>query len=331
MELRPSRTLALALTEGRVIEAMAWPAERTGEGWETQGMGPGSAGIWQLGKGQEGRVRARIEAPMEASLTVRGGDQAVSIPVAAILEGPQRTPASAPLTVAVERLAWDALSVDLGPSAADGIVAPGTDFPVSVGFNILWPESAEMAVRMSATLQSVRGGEVLVRVDQQVTQWTNRRQPDVRITTMRAPRSEGTYVLEIRASWEPLVRDGSRLSRLIRRRKPAATSSSVRRVMLTVLDPEAMDGRPAGREARKGEDEVDSVDFTRSRSYRPLASGRSPLAEPGHSAWEVPAEALIGALAPRPSPGLVSLRSGGEAAGAGTPPTARGWPGRPSG
>ena len=231
--------------------------------------------------------------------------------------------------MAVERLAWDSLSVDLGPSAVDGIVAPGADFPVSVGFNILWPESAEMAVRVSATLQSVRGGEVLVRDDQQVTQWTNRRQPEVRITTMRAPRSEGTYVLEIRASWEPLVRDGSRLGRLIRRRKPAAAASSaVRRVMLTVLDPMAMEGRPPGREARKGEVEVDSVDLTRSRSYRPLASGRSPLAEPGHSAWAVPAEALI-------EPSRRDRLRGWSSAPAPTRPswnrpTRRAWPGRPS-
>ena len=168
---------------------------------------------------------------------------------------------------------------------------------MSVGFNILWPESAEMAVRMSAILQPARGGEVLARDDQQLTQLTNCRQPGVRITNLRAPRIEGTYVLEVRASWEPVVRDGSRLSRLIRRRKPAAASSAVRRVMLTVLDPTprpvAMEGSPPGREGRKGEVEVDSVDLTRSRSYRPLASGRSPLAEPGRSAWGVPAEALI--------------------------------------
>ena len=170
-------------------------------------MGPGSSGSWRLGKGREGRVRARIEAPLDASVTVRSGDQAVSIPVAAILEGPQRTPGTAPLTVAVERLTWDALSVDLGPLAVDGIVAPGTDLPVTVGFNILWPESTEVAVRVSASLVG-RGGEVLDREEQQVTQVTNRRQPAVRITDMRAPRAEGTYVLEIRASWEPAVRDG---------------------------------------------------------------------------------------------------------------------------
>ena len=296
VEVIPNVTLEL--TGGRVVEAIAWPAGRTGEGLDTQSMGPGSAGSWRLGKGREGRVRARIEAPLEASLTVRGGDQAVSIPVAAILEGPQRTPVTAPLTVAVERLAWDSLSIDLGPSAVDGIVAAGMDFPVSVGFNILCPESTEVAVRVSAILQPARGGDALARDDKQVTVLSNRRQPDMRITNLRAPRIEGTYVLEIRASWEPVIRDGSRLGRLIRRRKPAAVANSaVRRVMLTVLEPTsrpvAIEAGPPGREGRKGEVEVDSVDLTRSRSYRPLASGRSPLAEPGRSAWGVPAEALI--------------------------------------
>jgi hypothetical protein len=287
--------VTLELMGGRVVEAIAWPAGRTAEGLDTQAMGPGSAGSWRLGKGREGRVRARIEAPLEASLTIRGGDQAVNIPVAAILEGPQRTPVTSPLSVAVERLAWDSLSVDLGPSAVDGIVAPGADLPVLVGFNILWPESAEMAVRVSAILQPARGGDVLGRDDQQVTLSTNRRHTDVRITTMRAPRVEGTYVLEIRANWEPVVREGSRLGRLIRRRKPAAAASSaVRRVMLTVLDPTSRPGAiEASPPGRKGEGEVDSVDLTRSRSNRPLASGRSPLAEPGRSAWEVPAQALI--------------------------------------
>ena len=41
------------------------------------------------------------------------------------------------------------------------------------------------------------------------------------------------------------------------------------------------------------ETEVDSVDLSRSRSHRPVATGRSPAAGPGRSEWGVPAEALI--------------------------------------
>ena len=32
--------------------------------------------------------------------------------------------------------------------------------PVAVAFNILWPESADVTVRTTATLRSIRGGDV---------------------------------------------------------------------------------------------------------------------------------------------------------------------------
>ena len=62
------------------------------------------------------------------------------------------------------------------------------------------------------------------------------------------------------------VRDSSRLGRLIRRRKPAAvTSSATRRLVFTVIDPQS---RPAGgasgtagREAHGRETEVDAIDL----------------------------------------------------------------------
>ncbi len=168
---------------------------------------------------------------------------------------------------------------------------------MSVDFNILWPETTDMAVRVSASLQSSRGVEVLGREEMQINRVANRRQPAVRIANLRRLGLRGRMSWRS-ASWEPAARDGSRLGRLIRRRKlPAAASSSTRRVLLTVLDPTSrpigMEGIPPGREARKGDVEVDAIDLTRSRSNRPLASGRSPLAEPGRSAWGVPVQALI--------------------------------------
>jgi hypothetical protein len=308
----------LELTEGRVVEAIAWPPGEWGEGSSLSSMGPGPEGSWRLGRAREGRVRARLEAPLEASLTVRDGNQVVKVPLAAILERAYRTPATAPLTVSVERLAWDSLTVDLGSTAGDGIVVPGAEVPVSVALNILGPEAAEVSVRFSAVLRAAQSGEVLSRDEQQETLRTNRSQPAVRVLRLRAPRSEGTYVVEIHATWEPVGRDSSRLGWIMRRRKPAAVvNASSRRVTLTVLEPTAqpaaMAGRPSAREGRKGEPEVDSVDLTRSRSYRPLASGRSPLAEPGRSSWGVPAEALI---APSRRDRLRGwfLRTGAEAA-----------------
>ena len=195
-------------------------------------------------------MRARLESPLDASLTVRGGDQVVKVPLAAILERAYRTPATAPLTVSVERLAWDSLAVDLGSSAGDGIVAPGAEIPVSVGFNILWPESAEVAVRFSAVLRAVQGGEVLSRDDQQ-GRCRRTVQPAVRSLRLRAPRSEGTYVVEVHATWEPMGRDGSRLGWIMRRRKPAAVATaSSRRVALTVLEPTVKRGGGASHAVR---------------------------------------------------------------------------------
>ncbi len=246
---------------------------------------------WRLGSRVPGRVRARIEAPLDAGLVVRAGDQVVNIPLVAILERPQRTPPQSQLTVSVERLAWDSLTIDLGEAGRDGIVAPGTQIPVSVAYNILWPEPADVSVRMSAVLRPIRGGDVLWRIEPREVVAANQREPAKQVWNLRAPRMEGTYVLEVQASWEPVgTREGSRLSRLIRRRKPAAvTSSSVRKVAFTVIDPTA-------REAEGGhgrEIEVDSIDLARARSYRPLAAGRSQAAAPGRFAWAVPPEALI--------------------------------------
>ena len=91
--------LSLDLSEGRVLGAMPWPPRPPGEAAGPPGWGPAEAGGWRLGHEVEGRARARIEVPVEAKLIVRRGDQTVSVPVAAVLERPQRTPATAPMAV----------------------------------------------------------------------------------------------------------------------------------------------------------------------------------------------------------------------------------------
>src|SRR5262249_28398755 len=111
--------LLLELSEGQVVQAIAWPTGEEIRPDRFDGFGPGPKGSWRLGKQPEGRVRARIEAPLEASLIVRAGDQVVSMPIVTILERPQQTAAPVPLAVSVERLPWDSLVVDLGPSGGD--------------------------------------------------------------------------------------------------------------------------------------------------------------------------------------------------------------------
>ncbi len=290
----------LEVTNGRVIEVMNWPPPnwaRVGDGGGdplVSNPTPASKGIWSLGKRGEGRVRARIEAPVDANLVLRGGDQVIGMPLAAVLERPQRTPAQSRLVVTVERLPWDSIVIDLGESARDGVVAPGAVVPVSVGYNIIWPEASEVSVRTNAVLRPLAGGDVLWHDEPREVVPANVAEPASRIWNVRALRAEGTYVLEIRSTWEPATaRDGGRLARLIRRRRPSAVATSaVRRVAFTVVDSEVRVGGIA-LEGSTRDTEVDSVDLSRSRSHRPIAIGRAPLAGPGRAEWPVPAEALI--------------------------------------
>ena len=314
----------LEVSDGQVVEAITWPPGESGKGagrpFHTENeRGPGSKGTWRLGKQPEGRVRVLIEAPLEAGLIVRGGDQAAMFPLLAILERPQHTPPQSPLNVSVERLSWDSLAIELGAPASNGIVAPGTEIPMSLAYNILWPESTEVAVRTTAVMRSIRGGDVLWRYEprERDVVGTNRREPPARSVSVPAPRDEGTYVLEVRSSWEPTAsREGSRLGRLIRRRKPATVASSAaRRVVFTVVDPAVRSVASAkrGRDGHGRETEVDSIDLTRARSYRPLAAGRSPAVEPGGLVWAVPPEALIESSRRDKLRGWI-MRAGAEAA-----------------
>jgi hypothetical protein len=288
--------LTLEIASGRVVDAVRcsteFPNESASLARASSAFGPGDRGSWCLGREREGRVRAQIEAPLDATIAVRRADQVVSMPLVAILEKAQHTPPQSELSVNVERVAWDALRVDFGEPAADGIAAPGSMVPVSIGFNILAPEAATVAVRTTAVLRSLRGGEVVWRSEAREREavLTGGREPATRTLNMVAPRTEGAYVLEISASWEPTGgREGSRIGRLIRRRKPTAVvNTATRRVSLTVLEQTAIPTGARGREA-----EADSLDLTRSRSLRPLATGRSPVAGPGPFAWAVPSQALI--------------------------------------
>ena len=74
----------------------------------------------------------------------------------------------------------------------------------------------------------------------------NKLDPPERIWPVPAPRDEGTYVLELNATWEPAAaRESSRLGRLIRRRKPApVVNSATRRMVLAVVAPRDPGPRP---------------------------------------------------------------------------------------
>ncbi len=321
----------LAVTSGRVLDVLDWPAGNAKHGSLARmgNLSPDPQGSWNLGTATEGRVRARIEAPIDASLVLRGGDQAIGMPLAAVLERPQRTPPQSRLVVSVERLPWDSIIIDLGDSVRDGIVAPGATVPMSVGFNIIWPEASEVSVRTSAVLRPQAGGDILWRDEPREVIPANLAEPPTRIWNVRAPRAEGTYVLEVRATWESAAgHEGSRLARLIRRRRPGAvTSSAVRRVAFTVVDPDARVGAISLDASRARPKLIQSIFLDHAATDRSPLDGQ-PLREQ---------DARSGRYPPKhsSSPHGVSAFGAGSSATAVRPPnstlpTPAAWHGQPS-
>jgi hypothetical protein len=285
---KDSAPAELEPTEGRIVDAIAWPEPAPGD----PGPRPSSKGRWELGPGASGRVRARLEMPIGAALVLRVGGQSARIPLAALLDGPRRLSMEDQISLSVERLPWDALEVRLGQGGSDGLVAPGAAVPLSLGVNVLTPEAADVAVRYRATLRPFQGGEATWELpEHREVVASNEPTPVLHNITVRAPKVEGTYVLELHASWEPVERaEGLRLSRLVRRWRSVGGRSVSRRLVFTVLDPK---GKEKEAPARGGsETVVDAIDLTRFRAGRLLAAGRLPAPAEGPS-WRVPAEALV--------------------------------------
>lgn len=287
--------VTLASSAGRVSEAVACPAEAVHSG--TCLPHKGEDGVWRLGQGTTGCVRARIEVPAGAELIVRRGEGVVRIPTAALLERPQQTPPQAPLAVSVERLAWDSLKVEFGAGAESGVVAPSSVVPVSLRYNILWPDAQEVIVRTTALLRPMSGEEPVWSDERREVVPANKLDPPEQRWQVPAPRDEGSYVLELSAAWEPAgAREGSRLSRLIHRRKPApVTNTAARRMVLAVVSPGHPETRPSPGNGKAREIEVDTLDLGRVRSNRFSAWGRSQFSKTSRTVWNLPDEVLQGA------------------------------------
>ena len=95
----------------------------------------------------------RVAAPIAASLIVRASGRTARVPIASLIEGPWRTGSKNPLTLRVERLAWDPIELRLLEPKTT--FAPKQDVAIALGFNILTPESAEVAVRYSLELRPI--------------------------------------------------------------------------------------------------------------------------------------------------------------------------------
>ncbi len=303
----PASALAVKLQvgQGKILEA--------------RNLSPGAIapqaspdGSWQLGTSPSGTARVRIETRANAEITASAGGTPTRFAVAALFETPLKTGPGSPIPMHFERVSWDAIEVKLGPEADfAGVAAPGEALPVSVGFNVLLPEPAEVTIRYSAEVRPARGGPpvwVLPTYSQVVA--TNTSSPAEARFQVPAPRVEGSYVLDVRATWEPVgATEGSRLARLLKWRRNSVPRPLERRVSFAVVDP-----RPGSTPAPAvGVEAVaDSLDLSRPRPFRAMASGRNGTTGPTGS-WVVPEAAMVEAGRRDRLRGWMA-RAGGEAA-----------------
>ena len=263
----------LSVPGGRVVEAQARSAD-------DPAPTPAEGGAWRLGDAAEGAVRLRVEGPIGGAIRVGSAGVEHPFPVVELLEGPGRAGG-----VVVERPAWDAIEVVAG---GDGTATPGGSWPLAVGFNILTPEPGEVALRLEATLRPMKGGEAAWRTSRAEVVATDAPRPASLPLEIPAPAVEGSYVLELQTTWEPVDgREGTRLKRWLRRRRDPAPAATTRRLTLAVVAPGATSPAPTGR----AEAVVDSLDPA--RPHRPTVAGRTPAVADG--SWAIPEAALAGA------------------------------------
>ena len=279
-------TVALQVGEGRVIEAVS----ASGAVWVPD---LGADGFYRLGAGPGGRVRLRIETTAASFLVARAGRQPTRFAVSGLFEAPLRTAPGAAVPIQIERVPWDALEVRLGLGGkSDGVFAPGATIPLTLGFNVLLPEPGDVAVRYWAELRPTAGGAAVwtLAARREVVATNATSAPGV-LLSVPGPKVEGSYTLDVHATWEPLAEaEGSRIARLFnKRRRKDFPVNLTRRVSLAVIGAKPPEPRlVAGTEAVS-----DSLDLTRTRGQRAMASGRGPATGGPGSAWAVPEAALV--------------------------------------
>ena len=304
----------LAVTSGRIVEAVAWPVSSRELGQTPVAPRNQIDASWLIGSTGRGKVRVRIEAPLVADLVIRVGEQVARIGLASLLEGPQKgaTAGPQPTEVVVERLSWDAVQVNLGTT--DGTAESGSAVPLGIGFNILTPEAAEVTSRGVVELRPIAGGEPVWRQEWREIVPTNTLSPPQHALSLTVPVLEGTYLLEVRTDWEPLGDlAGTKLGRWVRRRRnPAQITSATRRLTLAVVNSRTPAPVPLTKADGSGID-VDVIDLTRPTGHRASASGRATSEVANRWAWTVPDAALVAPVLRDRLRGWIG-RSGGELA-----------------
>lgn len=297
----PGTELSLGVSGGTIRDALSLPDSGYSiESPPSPISGPDAEGFWKAIAGPNGRVRALIEAPIDSSVTIGTPGDLRSVPLIALLDGPQRPFADPSFSVEVRRLPWDAIEVQ---APGDGFASPGAIVPVTVGVNVLTPEATEVGLLLSARLKGIRTGRVHWEESRKSSIPTNPSVSPAQILNVPMPTDEGTYVLELIASWSPgePQAEGTRLGRWWRRLRNRSTDLAVRRVSLVVVNP-AVGFATTGTAAEplrnvgldRGEGVVDSVELGRVRGLRPMAEGRGTTGGSGAgSGWPIPPELLV--------------------------------------
>ena len=169
-----------------------------------------------------------------------------------------------------------------------------------------------MNLRATLELRPSRGGDAIWRQSIEQAVATNDPAPTPTSLVVPMPRAEGTYVLEVRASWEnpATIEPTTLIGRMIRRGRGrwvgGATISTVRRVTFAVLG-DVGTPLPPRFEYEPGVNhdlDVDTIDLTRSWGHRPSASGRCALATASRTVWAVPEEVACRSNPEGPAAGL---------------------------
>ena len=272
------------LSEGRVLEAVV---RRDGaSGFQT--IAGGSKGIWKLGSTVSGTARIRLDAPVGATLLVRSSGRTARVPIASLIEGPWRTGSKDPLALRVERLPWD--SIELRFLEPKTTFTPNQEVEIALGFNILTPEPTEVSIRYTLELRAINESAVSWQLPErkEIAPTNNPSTPSRRIK-IPLPETEGTYVLEVRGSWDSTERgDSSRIARWLRRWRNSAARSVERKVVLIVSKNDLPAREPV--EQKKKTLFVDSIDPSKPSGTRAIETGRSPASH-GLRAWPVPSSA----------------------------------------
>ena len=131
-------------------------------------------------------------------------------------------------------------------------------------------------------------------------------------------------MLEVHATWEPPAgSEGSRLARLFKKRRGGSPVDVVRRTSLAVV----AGGGPAPVTVPGAEAISDSLDLTRARGQRAMASGRGPAPGGPGGGLDDAGSGPRRALAARPAARLEPVRAAARARSS-RRPTPGGSPGR---